>query len=118
MFPGGVLIGHDQDLDAALAETRRRMAQPGPVTLFEATFRHEGVLVRVDVLERDEQGRLTDLSRVLAERLKPGARIITVDVKLLNSVDKVNFVPMASLEGANEETGPASVGHIFRLENA
>ena len=68
--------------------------------------------------ERDEQGRLTDLSRVLAERLKPGARIITVDVKLLNSVDKVNFVPMASLEGANEETGPASVGHIFRLENA
>ena len=65
--------------------------------------------------ERDEQGRLTELSRALASRLRPGARVITVDVTLLPEVGDVRFVPIASLEGANEETGPASTGHIFQV---
>lgn len=66
--------------------------------------------------ERDAQGRLTELSRALADRLRPGARVITVDVTLLPEVGDVRFVPAASLEGANEETGPASTGHVFRVE--
>ena len=65
--------------------------------------------------ERDEQGRLTELSRALASRLRPGARVITVDVTLLPEVGDVRFVPIASLEGANEETGPASTGHVFQV---
>jgi hypothetical protein len=58
LIPGGVLIGHDDCLGDALAETSARLAAAGPLTLYEATFRHEDVLVRVDVLQRDEAGRL------------------------------------------------------------
>ena len=53
-FPDGILIGHDDDLDAAVQETLDRLAFPGPVTLFEATFRAEGVLIRADILIRNE----------------------------------------------------------------
>ncbi len=51
LWPGGHLIAHDQDLDAALAETRRWLALAPATPLFEATLRHQGVLVRVDILE-------------------------------------------------------------------
>jgi hypothetical protein len=71
MFPGGVLIGHDQDLGSALEETKQRMSEPGPVTLFEATFRHQGVLVRVDVLERDEHDRIRLIEVKAGTRVKP-----------------------------------------------
>lgn len=48
-WPGGHLIEHDQDLSAALAETERCLAEAPERPLFEATFRHAGVLVRADV---------------------------------------------------------------------
>ncbi|NLI76498.1 MAG: DUF2779 domain-containing protein [Candidatus Riflebacteria bacterium] len=51
LHPGGVLIDTDDDLAAALAETGRHLAG-GAGTLFEATFAHQGVLVRADFLER------------------------------------------------------------------
>lgn len=45
---GGVLVD-DSDLDAALATTKRLLAEE-PRPLFEATFEHDGVLVRADVI--------------------------------------------------------------------
>jgi hypothetical protein len=57
-FPGGVLIEHDTELSAALQETADRLAEPGPVTLFEATFKADGVLIRADVLIREREGRV------------------------------------------------------------
>jgi hypothetical protein len=52
-FPGGVLVDAGIDnLEHALAQTAALMADPGVPAIFEATFRHAGVLVRVDVLER------------------------------------------------------------------
>ncbi len=53
-FPGGILIEHDQVLSEALRETEELLAKPGPLTLFEATFQTDGVLIRTDVLIRDE----------------------------------------------------------------
>ena len=50
LHPGGVLIGHDDDLGAALAETVERVKASPRVPLFEATFEHEGVLVRADLM--------------------------------------------------------------------
>jgi hypothetical protein len=50
LHPGGVLIGHDDDLGAALAETAERVKPSPRVPLFEATFEHEGVLVRADLM--------------------------------------------------------------------
>ncbi|MFQ5545876.1 MAG: DUF2779 domain-containing protein, partial [Acidiferrobacterales bacterium] len=55
-YPNGRLIGHDNDLNAALEETSALLAAPGNGALFEATIQHGGVLVRTDVLEKGPQG--------------------------------------------------------------
>ncbi len=57
-FPEGILIGHQDDLALALKETEAHLARKEPVTLFEAAFRAEGVLVRCDVLHRNKSGKL------------------------------------------------------------
>ena len=52
LYGPGHLGGEGGDLRAALAETQARLAAPGKrATLFEATFQHDAVLVRVDVLK-------------------------------------------------------------------
>ena len=56
LVPGGVLIGHDDRLDLAVAETRERIADGRRTPLFEATFVHEDVLVRVDLLLPEADG--------------------------------------------------------------
>ena len=52
----GILIGHVKELDAALAETGHLMATRPDAALFEAAFRHAGVLVRADVLRPVDGG--------------------------------------------------------------
>ena len=56
LFPGGILIGHDDELVDALKQTQALLDRPGPVTLFEATFKHDDVLIRADVLQRNADG--------------------------------------------------------------
>ena len=55
-YPDGTLIGHDDDLGAALKETSALLSAPGNGALFEATIQHDGVLVRTDVLEKGSHG--------------------------------------------------------------
>jgi hypothetical protein len=69
LYPGGVLIGEGVPLSQALRETEQALAQPGDVTLYEATFRHKGVLIRADVLER-RGGRCRMVEVKSATRLK------------------------------------------------
>jgi hypothetical protein len=69
LYPGGVLVGDGRPLSEALRETERALARPGDVTLYEATFRHKGVLVRADVLER-RGGRCRMVEVKSATRLK------------------------------------------------
>lgn len=52
MHPQGVMVEAKPDLTAALATTALLMDEGHPGPIFEATFQHDGVLVRVDVLER------------------------------------------------------------------
>lgn len=54
LHPQGVMVEAEPDLTAALAATARLLGEGHPGPIFEATFQHEGVLVRVDVLERTE----------------------------------------------------------------
>lgn len=56
LHPDGVMIEAEPDLSAALAQTWRLIADGHPGPLFEATFEHDGVLVRVDVMTREEDG--------------------------------------------------------------
>ncbi len=55
-FPGGVLVDSD-DLDAALLQTSNLLADSSVPAIFEATFRHRDVLVRVDILQRRRRNR-------------------------------------------------------------
>lgn len=48
--PGGILIGHDQELAQALRDTKETLAKQPDKPLFEATFQHDGVLIRADLL--------------------------------------------------------------------
>src|SRR6185295_15194240 len=57
-FPGGVALEAGRDrLEDALAQTERLVRDPAVPAIFEATFRHDDVLVRVDVLARGTGGR-------------------------------------------------------------
>ena len=51
LFPDGIMIDAEPDLAAAVDTTAQMVASSSRQVLFEATFVHQGVLVRVDVLE-------------------------------------------------------------------
>ena len=55
LFPG-ILVEYDQGLGAALDETKKLIADPSVQIIHEATFCHDGLLVRVDILERGPDG--------------------------------------------------------------
>ena len=56
-FPGGVAVDVAPDqLDAALSRTAALVRDPAVPAIFEATFRHDDVLARVDVLARAAGG--------------------------------------------------------------
>ena len=53
---GGIMIDAEPDMQAALDRTAELIVASGEQPLFEATFAHDGVLVRVDIMEPDGQG--------------------------------------------------------------
>jgi hypothetical protein len=70
LFPGGVLIGHDEELSLALDETQDRLSRPGAQTLYEATFDYDGVLIRADIFSRAEDGTCRLVEVKAATKLK------------------------------------------------
>lgn len=54
---GGIMVEAEPNLQAALETTRTLLASGQDMPIFEATFEHEGVLVRVDILEPAGDGR-------------------------------------------------------------
>ena len=68
LYGGGRLIDGG-DLSRAVRETEAALSGPGDLTLYEATFRHRGVLVRADVLQRRD-GRYRMVEVKSATRLK------------------------------------------------
>jgi hypothetical protein len=67
--PGGVLVEWQDDLERAVRETAGLLAGPGDVTVLEPAFRHRGVFVRADILER-RAGRYRMTEVKSATRLK------------------------------------------------
>jgi predicted RecB family nuclease len=63
MFPGGVEVRSEGGLDQAIRATREIIGNRAVPAVFEGTFEHNGVLVRVDVLHRrkDERWRLIEV---------------------------------------------------------
>src|ERR1700691_5701104 len=52
LFPGGVEVDGSGGLDNAIRTTRELVANREVPAIFEGTFEHGGVLVRVDILQR------------------------------------------------------------------
>jgi hypothetical protein len=101
LYPGGVLIGEGAPLSRALRETEQALAQPGDVTLYEATFRHRGVLIRADVLER-RAGRYRMVEVKSATRLK---EYHLQDIAIQGWVTEGAGVPLDGLSVAVIDTG-------------
>lgn len=67
-FPGGVLVKAGfRQREAAVAETKALLHDSAVPAIFEAAFEHDGVLVRVDVLERVANGEVGSASWRLIE---------------------------------------------------
>lgn len=56
LHPEGVMVEAEPNLSAAVATTSQLIADGHPGPIFEATFEHDGVLVRVDLLHRADDG--------------------------------------------------------------
>lgn len=56
-FPGGVLIEFEHGIDDAIANTAAVTNDASVPAIFEATFQHSNLLVRVDVLQRRPKKR-------------------------------------------------------------
>ena len=56
LLPRGVMVEAEPDLSAALAKTRLLVESRQDKPIFEATLEHDGVLVRIDILEPDGAG--------------------------------------------------------------
>ena len=57
LVPEGILIAMENgDIGRAMKQTRRLLAASDPPPLFEATFSHNNILVRADILFPDEGG--------------------------------------------------------------
>jgi predicted RecB family nuclease len=56
LFPGGIEVC-STGLDQAIRTTKELVANPEVPAIFEGTFEHNGVLVRVDILHRRKDGR-------------------------------------------------------------
>ena len=71
VFAGGVLVAADyKHLSDAIRETRDLIANREVPAIFEATFEHNGVLVRTDVLKRNDKGfHLTEVKS--STKVKP-----------------------------------------------
>jgi hypothetical protein len=50
----GLYVSFDGGLDRAIDTTRALLAQGGNAPIFEATFEHDGVVVRIDILDRSD----------------------------------------------------------------
>ena len=98
LYPEGRLIGHVDDLAAALAETEAALAGDGDLLLFEPAFRHGAVLVRADLLFRR------------------GGRYRLVEVKATTSVMDHHLQDAAIqawvIDGAGYPVDGVSIAHV------
>ena len=71
-YSGGHLVAHDyRHIPQALAETRHLIEEDATPAIFEPAFQHDGVLARVDVLQRTPDGGWRIVEVKSTTRCKP-----------------------------------------------
>lgn len=102
LHPEGVMVEAVPDLAAALAKTAALLESRHPGPIFEATFEHDGVLVRVDVL-----------------RSIDGERWQLQEVKSSTSVKDYHLGDLATQVWVLESAGlPLASAQIAHVDNA
>jgi predicted RecB family nuclease len=120
LFPGGVEVCSDGRLDEAIRTTRELIANREVPAIFEGTFEHGGVIVRVDVLHRrqDRRWRLIEVkstTEVKDHHLE--------DVPIQHRVVTRSGVDLAAscLAHVNRdyvyEGGPIDASRFFKIRN-
>lgn len=100
LCPEGILIGDDDNLIAAIGATRAAMAAHPDWPIFEATFQHDGLLVRADVLLPTPDGyRMTEVKS--STEIKP---YHVEDCAVQAWVLMKNGIPLSSVELAHVDT--------------
>ncbi len=56
LFPGGIEIPYDETSHASQLEMTQAEIEKGTKTIYEATFSHDDVFVKVDILHKDQEG--------------------------------------------------------------
>jgi len=120
MFPGGVEVRSEKGLDQAIRATRELTANREVPAIFEGTFEHGGVLVRVDILHRRKDGRW----RVIEVKSTTDVRDHHVpDVAIQHRVVRRSGIDLASscLAYVNRDYiyqgGAIDVHRFFRIRN-
>jgi predicted RecB family nuclease len=119
LFPGGIEVC-SAGLDQAIRTTRELVANHGVPAIFEGVFEHDGVLVRVDVLQRrkNERWRLIEVKSttdVKNHHLE--------DVAIQHHVVRRSGVDLAASCLAHVsrdyvyEGGPIDASRFFRIRN-
>jgi len=70
-FPGGASVDFEDGIDGALASTAALMEDASIPAIFEATFQHSNLLVRVDILQRRPRNRWRLIEVKSSVDLKP-----------------------------------------------
>jgi predicted RecB family nuclease len=100
-FPRGVLVDSEHGLDDALARTACLVDDSSVPAIFEATFQHQGVLVRVDILQR-----------------RPGNRWRLIEVKSSADVKEYHLYDVAIqthvLSGCGLDISSSCLMHLNR----
>jgi predicted RecB family nuclease len=101
-FPGGIIVEEGwHNLGEAMARTRDLMSDKTVPAIFEATFSYQGVLVRVDVLQR-----------------LPGNQWRLIEVKSTGRVKDEHYQDVAVqkyvLEGCGLEVSQSTLMHLNR----
>ena len=120
LFPGGVVVPSDQSLGEAIRATRELIANPDVSAIYEATFKHGGVLVRVDILHRRRDGRWLLIEVKSSTDVKEHH---VGDVAIQHRVVTRSGVNLAAscLAHVNREYvyegGPIDVHRLFKIRN-
>src|ERR1700693_696855 len=120
MFPGGVEVRSEGGLDQAIRATREIIGNRDVPAIFECTFKHNGVLVRVDVLHRRKDGRWRLIEVKSTTEVKDHH---LEDVAIQHRVVRRSGIDLAAscLAHVNREyvyeDGPIDESRFFRIRN-
>jgi len=120
LFPGGVEVRSEGALDQAILATRELTANREVPAIFEGTFEHGGVLVRVDILHRRRDGRWRLIEVKSTTDVKDHH---VVDLAIQHRVVTRSGVDLAASCLAHVsrdyvyEGGPIDASRFFRIRN-